>query len=138
MVFYLYHIFQQNQFFGDLSMSSALKTKMLIQQLSDQLKQLETDETQQKELEFFDKFKALLEKYDYTLTDIHSMLSDVLDTDKPKRQQSSKKSAGQGLEITYEGKTYKVNSIGRQPSETKQLLDSIGMTPTEFIEQYKK
>jgi len=118
-------------------MSSYLKKSLLAEQLQKELEELSKNEDAKKEKQFFEDLKSVLDEHEYSFHQLHSMLSDVLEFEKPTKK-TTRKSAWQGLEIEYEGSIYKVNSIGRQPAQTKELLDSIEMTPTEFIERFKK
>ena len=111
----------------------------MLQKLQDELAELENDEQAQKEKDFFEKLQALLKDHGYSLHELHSMLSSALETQQSTGTQRRKSSGrGQGQEVEYNGHTYKVNAIGRQPRDTKELLDELGMTPTEFLNSYKK
>lgn len=117
-------------------MTDFIKKKMMLLKLQEELEALEENEENAKQNAFLEDLIAVLDKHSYSMGDLKAMLESV---EAPKRARSARGGGSESTahHIEYNGHTYKVNAIGRQPAETKMLLDDLGLTPTEFLEQHK-
>ena len=118
-------------------MANFIAKKLHAMRLQAELEELEKNSENKKEVDLFNELTKLLKKYDLSLEELQSFINAALgDFDSVTEGRGRPKGTKyKSVYITYNGVEYKVNSAGRQQQATKDLLDELELSPTEFIEQ---
>ena len=126
-------------------MSDFLKKKLFMMRLQEELNALEENEQYKKQNLFLEELQGLLDKHAIGMEDLKDMLEVAYESNYQSSALSSNTGATRGRpagtkisshEIKYKNEIFKVNEKGRQPDETKKILDKLKMTPLDFIEEY--